>query len=250
MARGGVFVHIRLVVTVGLATLASGCAHAPPRIGSVDVGAWASAQPPPGPSQVLAERYDVIRPRVTTIAKQQNVNLVLDRSQVVYAAREMDFTATLLGGTMQPIRIGQHIAVVNLQRVVERTRDGRRARAVLKAEFDRKQAELDRRQEALKAQYREGREAETAQGLVRLKDLFLKLQEELKKHEDEAVHALLERMQPEVAELAQRHGFDVVIEVSGRGGEVVYNDRVAYPPRGPDVTDELIGLHDQRFPAP
>jgi Skp family chaperone for outer membrane proteins len=239
-----------IVSLVALATLALGCGHAPARIGSVDVGAWANAQPPPGPSRLPAESYDVIRPRVTTIAKQQNVNLVLDRSQLFYAAGDMDFTATLLGGAMQPIRIGQRIAVVNLQRALERTRDARRARALLKAEFDRKQAELDQRQEALKQQYREGRDAESAQGLVQLKDLFRKLQAELQKHENEATHALLERMQLEVAELAQQHGFDVVIEVSNQGNEVVYNDGVAYPPRGPDVTDELIGLHDQRFPAP
>ena len=31
-----------------------------------------------------------------------------------------------------------------------------------------------------------------------------------------------------------------------KGGEVVYGDKSNYPPPGPDLTQELIGLHDER----
>lgn len=234
----------------GLAALALGCAHEPPRIGTVDVPAWADAQPPPGPSRVDAERFDLIRPRIEAIAKAHHMNLVVDHHGVLYATPDIDFTEALLSRPVGASRAGTRVAIISLERAVETTRDGQQARAALKVEFDGKQAELDARQRALKEKYRDPDALRASPEAAELMTRFRALQGELKEHETAATHALLERLVADVAELARRHGVDVVIETTMKGTEVIYKKGVAYPPPGPDLTDELIRFHDERFGAP
>ena len=94
--------------------------------------------------------------------------------------------------------------------------------------------------------YREKSDTARARRMT-LRQRFRELQGELQQHERDATNVILRKLSPEVAELAKRHGLDVVLEASYKGEEVVYRDGVDYPPRGPDLTDELIRLHDERF---
>jgi len=229
-----------------LATLAIGCAHAPPRIVSVDFDVWAAAQPPPGVSRNAADRFYLLRPRARAIAEQQKIDVVLVRDALVYAAPDIDLTPTLIGRGSGPTRVGERVGIVNLQHALETTRDGTQAKATLREEFNRKQAELDRLQATLKAKYRSDPGSGQA-AIETLRQRFRELQGELQQHEREATNVILRKLSPEVAELAKRHGLDVVLEASYKGEEVVYRDGVDYPPRGPDLTDELIRLHDERF---
>jgi Skp family chaperone for outer membrane proteins len=108
--------------------------------------------------------------------------------------------------------------------------------------------ELDVLQKALKDKYGRDREAlARSTELAALKDRFRELQQELQRYESDETRIIIERMKPDIAELARRHGVDVVIEVSNKGGEVVYRGNLDYPPPGPDLTDELIRLHNQRL---
>jgi hypothetical protein len=128
---------------VGAAAMALGCGHAPARIVSVDVDAWGNAQPPPGMSRKAADRYYLIRPRVQVVAEQQRINLVVARDLVLYAAPETDLTPTLLGHPNGAVRISDRAGVINLQRVIDQTRDGKQAHQALKVEFEGKVAVLD-----------------------------------------------------------------------------------------------------------
>jgi Skp family chaperone for outer membrane proteins len=187
---------------------------------------------------------------VETIAKQHNINLVLDEALILYAAPDLDLTQTLLGHASGAARSGERSAVIALQRVIETTRDGKQARAALKVEFEQKQVELNQRQAELKAKYANNLEAaRQSPDAAALVQRYRELQRELQGHEDEAVRAIIGRMKPDIAELARRRGIDVIFEVTNKGEEVVYRGNVAYPsPRGPDLTDELIRLHDERTP--
>src|SRR6476659_6102291 len=54
-------------------------------------------------------------------------------------------------GTLAPsLALAEKIAIVDLQRALEETEDGKKAKGKLKADFDRKQKELDDTQEELK----------------------------------------------------------------------------------------------------
>jgi Skp family chaperone for outer membrane proteins len=232
-----------------LSLLMVACAHDPPRMASVDVRAFTDGQPTPGPPIALEHGYELVRPRAREAAKQQSCNLVVDHENVVYAAADIDLTPTLLGRAQGATRLGEHAAIVSLQRALETTREGQRARAQLKAEFDVKQGELDRRQEAIKAKF--GKDSEAAMRsseFVELSRRFRALKAEMEQHETETTRAILERLRSDAAALAQRRGIDVILEVSSRGSEVLYRSGVAFPPAGPDLTDELIRLHDERFP--
>jgi Skp family chaperone for outer membrane proteins len=230
-----------LLSLAGLTSLALACAHAPPRADSVDL------RPSPGTHPALGVAHESSDPSTRGVAKQDNINLVFECDQVVYAAPDIDLTPTSPGHPKTTLRMGESVAVINFQRALDTTREGRQARAQLKAEFERKQAELDQRQLELKAKY-----GQDAAGMKRspefaaLNNRFLEMRREMAEHEQAAVRALLMRMKSEVAELARGRRIDIVVAAALKGDEVVDRAGVAYHPRIPDLTDELIRLHDER----
>jgi hypothetical protein len=68
-------------------------------------------------------------------------------------------------------------------------------------------------------------------------------------HERKATNAILAQLEVEVKELARARGIDVVTEVNAVGKDLLYRHWSRYPIRGPALTDELIRLHDERFPV-
>jgi len=237
------------VALVGMlmAVTTGGCAHAPPRVAYVDLDAWAAAQPPPSASASQEQRSEAVRPRVKELARQRGLTLVLMHDYAVWAAPELDLTPALLGDERRAARAGERFAFVDMQRVLEQTRDGQQTKGRLKAEFETKQAELDRRQEEIKTKY-PGRGRDQIQRtpeFARLMITYRELKEELQAHEQKAVRAILNRLTSEVAELARGRRLDVVLDVSNRGGPALYGS-TAHLSTTVDLTDDLVRLHDER----
>jgi outer membrane protein len=167
-------------------------------------------------------------------------------------ARSALVLAALLGFSSLPcIASAQKIAVVDMQRALTETEDGRKAKDRLKKVFDERQKTLDKQQNDLKAlkdsleKQRDvlSREVlakkleEYQKAFAELQTTYMEFQRELAAKEGELTKPILERMQRVMRRIGQAEGYALIIE-RGEAG-------VVYVPTSYDLTDLLI----QRYNA-
>lgn len=141
------------------------------------------------------------------------------------------------------------LAVVDLQRALEETNDGKKAKAKLKADFDRKQQELDAKQNELKQMKDdldkklplmkpEAAEAEKKKfqdRFVELQTTYQRLQQDLAKKEQDATSGIFRKLSLVVANVAEREHFAMVLE---KNSAVVWSEPEL------DITNEVIRLYN------
>lgn len=151
----------------------------------------------------------------------------------------------------QEIKIG----VVDLQRAMNETEDGRRAKKRLKVLFDKRQKELDAIQEDLKKMGEQleqqknvlaenvlrERYAQYQQKLAELQQLYMESQRELAAKEAEFTQQILERMQAILRRIGQTEGFTLIVEANEGG--------VVFSPSHLDLTDRVIQRYNSENPA-
>ncbi len=141
------------------------------------------------------------------------------------------------------------IAFVDLQRALEETDDGKKAKVKLKSEFDRKQKELDDKQEELKkmkesldkkaalmkpeALQKESKDFQDR--FVELQQTYQRLQQDLAKKEQDATRGIFTKLQGVVATIADRDHFSVVLEK---------NAAVVYGQPSLEITNEVIRMYN------
>ena len=142
----------------------------------------------------------------------------------------------------QDVKVG----VVDLQRAMNETEDGRRAKRRLKTLFDKRQKELDGYQEDLKKMGEQleqqknvlsenvlrERYAQYQQKLAELQQLYMESQRELAAKEAEYTQQILERMQAILRRIGQTEGFTLIVEANEGG--------VIFAPTHLDLTDRVI----------
>jgi outer membrane protein len=138
------------------------------------------------------------------------------------------------------------IAVVDLQRAMNETEDGRRAKARLKRLFKRRQQTLDKRQRELKALKEEierqksvlSREAlqkrveEYQKAFIELQSTYVEYQRELAQKEAALTREIIARMERILRRIGQAEGYTLIIE-RNEGG-------VVWVPSNLDLTDVVI----------
>ncbi len=143
------------------------------------------------------------------------------------------------------------IAVVDLQRALNETEDGRQAQRRLKKLFEKRQKSLDATQEKLKKQKESIEKQQDVlsqdalrkkveayqQELVKLQQEYVEYQQELAAKEAELTKVILEKMQRILRRIGQTDGYTLIME-SNEGG-------VVWVPSNLDLTDTLI----QRYNA-
>jgi outer membrane protein len=160
--------------------------------------------------------------------------------------------AALLVSSYAPRLYAQvRIAVVDIQRAMSETEEGRRVKAKLKRLLDRHQRQLDEKQEHVKqmaedlekqknvlseAALRE-RYAEYQKALAELQEQYVESQRELVNQEAELTKHILERMMDIVRRMGQSEGYTLIVE-RNEGG-------VVWVPSNLDLTDLVI----QRYNA-
>lgn len=151
----------------------------------------------------------------------------------------------------QEVKIG----VVDLQRAMNETEDGRRAKKRLKVLFDKRQKELDALQEELKTMGEQleqqknvlsenvlrERYAAYQQKLAELQQLYMESQRELAAKEAEFTQQILERMQAILRRIGQAEGFTLIVEANEGG--------VIFSPNHLDLTDRVIQRYNSENPV-
>ena len=120
------------------------------------------------------------------------------------------------------------LGFVDMQRALNETEDGRKAKAALKKVFDQKQKELDEQQAVLKKdiedldkkrtllpadQVRE-KEAELQQRMQKVQQTYLRHQQDLSGKEQEATAKIYERMNKIIQKIATTENFSMIVDKS------------------------------------
>lgn len=168
-------------------------------------------------------------------------------STIIFAA-----TAILVAGFANQVDAQVKIGVVDLQRAINETEDGRQAQKRLKKLFDERQKSLDEKQNNLKAQKenlerQQGVLAEDAfrkkaekfqQDLMELQNEYMQYQQELSQKESELTQKILEKMQQILRRIGQTDGYTLILEANEGG--------VVWVPSNLDLTDVLIQRYNKQ----
>jgi outer membrane protein len=142
------------------------------------------------------------------------------------------------------------LAFVDLQRALEETDDGRKARAKLKSDFDKKQKELDEKSEELK-KLKDGIDKKAAlmkpealqkeqkdfqDRFVELQQVYQRLQQDLAQREQQATEGIVTGLQTVVGKIADREKFTMVL---------AKNSAVVWGQPSLDITNEVIRMYNQ-----
>lgn len=138
------------------------------------------------------------------------------------------------------------IAVVDMQRALHETEDGRKAKATLKKVFDDRQKTLDKQQNDLKS-LKESldkqhdvltpavltkKQEELQKAFTELQQTYMEFQRELQAKEGELTKDIIERMQRIMRRVGQTEGYTLIMERNESG--------VLFVPSNYDLTDLLI----------
>jgi len=153
------------------------------------------------------------------------------------------FVVLMLGASKvmaEEVKIGY----VDMQRALNETEDGRKAKAQLKKVFDQKQKELDEQQEELKKAIEDldkkrtllpadkvhEKETELQSRMQKVQQTYLRHQQDLSAKEQEATAKIFERMNRIISKIAAAENFSMIFD---RGGVVFAKPHL-------DLTNELI----------
>lgn len=142
------------------------------------------------------------------------------------------------------------VAMVDMQRVLNETKAGKRARNELEASSKSKQEKLDKKKSKLEADFAklknmQGQELQAAQERLQqesmeLQSMLMALQNELAQQEGKLLEKMYRNSQGIVAKLAGEKGLDLVL---------VRDDMtVIYAKNGLDITDDVIKRYNKAHP--
>jgi outer membrane protein len=138
------------------------------------------------------------------------------------------------------------LGYVDLQRALNETEDGRKAKANLKKVFDAKQKELDEQQEDFKkakddldkkrtllsADVVRTKENELAQKFEKVQQSYMRHQKDLQEKEGEITQKIFERMQRIILKIAAAENFTMVLDKTQAG--------IIFAKQHLDLTNEVI----------
>src|ERR1700753_1993499 len=155
-----------------------------------------------------------------------------------------------LAGTLTSVvHAEMKIAVVDTQRAVMETEDGLRAQATLKKHFDKRQRELDDKQNALQKerediekqkdvlskQALQARVDKWQKEMAELQTVFVDYNKELQKKQGEMTQPIFQKTMGIIRRLATQQGYDLVVD----------KQAVPYHRSDLDLTDKVITEYNQ-----
>jgi outer membrane protein len=141
------------------------------------------------------------------------------------------------------------IALIDMQRVLDETKQGKAARGELEASAKKKEEKLDKRRikletESGKLKDLQGAEAQALQeklqrDYMELQSMYMTLQQELAEQEGKVLSKIYENSQDIVGDMAKAQGIDIVL--------IRDESTVIYAQDGFDITTDLIKAYDKQF---
>jgi outer membrane protein len=138
------------------------------------------------------------------------------------------------------------IAVIDMQKTIQSSEAGKKAKGELEQAFNKKKKELQdqesnlkkmqedfqKKQSALSDSAKKDQQAKMQEKFMKYQELLQKSQTEIQKKEQEMSEPIVRKIREKVAEIAKKKGYDLVIE---RNENVV----IFYDPKH-DITEEVI----------
>ena len=136
--------------------------------------------------------------------------------------------SVFLLGTSAAFAEDVKIGYVDMQRALNETDDGRKAKEKLKKDFDQKQKELDEQQNALKKDMEDlekkrtllppekarEKDAENRARLEKIQQTYLRHQQDLSGKEQKETQKIFERMTKIIQEIAAAENFSMIVDKS------------------------------------
>ena len=159
----------------------------------------------------------------------------------------------VLGATVQTASAADlKVGVIDVEYAIQKSKAGEAAKAKLKSLFDKKQKELDKRQNELlelKKQLenppammtdakKKAMVGEYQKGLLELQNAFLENQQELAKREAEYMKPILKDLEAVLAKIAETGNYDLIINRSQYG--------VLFTKPAHDITDTVLKALDKK----
>ncbi|MBI5490185.1 MAG: OmpH family outer membrane protein [Deltaproteobacteria bacterium] len=163
--------------------------------------------------------------------------------------------ALVVGAVAPTIYADAKFAFVDLQRALNETEDGRRAKAELKQLFDERQTDLDQRAKEFKSKLEEldkqkevltpeayqSKNAELQKALIELQNTYARYQRELAEKELELTKAIFEKMEQILRRIGQSDGYEMIFDKSEAG--------LVWAPDHLNLTDKLIQMYNSENPT-
>lgn len=144
------------------------------------------------------------------------------------------------------------IGYVDLQRALNEVGDGKKAKASLKKEFDKRQQTLDQKQEDLKKKkedlekqgmmlsedVKRQRVMQFQKEMYELQQLYMQLQRELSEQEAKATKGIFDKMGTIIDKIGDEKDYDFILERS--------ESSILFAKPGTDITDELIRRYNSK----
>jgi outer membrane protein len=145
------------------------------------------------------------------------------------------------------------LGYVDLQRALSEVEEGKAAKAILDKESETRQQQLNAKQDELKAlqadydkqqmvlsdQAKKEKTADFNKRMGELQDLYMKLQQELSRRQQEVLGPIADRVKAVMIDIAEGEGLQMVIDRAA----------VAWAPASLDITNEVIRKYNAKFPA-
>lgn len=144
-----------------------------------------------------------------------------------------------------------NIAVVDMQKAIQATAEGKKAKSELEGEFDKKKKELQKRESDLKKMGEDlekkksvlseealgKKQAEFQEEMMKYRDVMGKSQVEIQKKERDLTAPILEKMRKVIEKVAKEKGFNLVLENSGA---------ILFAEKTNDITDDVVKAFEKK----
>ncbi len=155
------------------------------------------------------------------------------------------FFAVLFAAGFSAKAADQKIALVDLQKAVQATAQGKKAKTELETELEKKKKELQKKDADLKKMNEDlekkksvlseealsKKQAEFQEEMVKFRDVVGKSQMEIQKRERELTQPILDKMRKIIEKVGKEKGYTLILE---SGPFVLYADKAQ------DITDDVI----------
>lgn len=151
----------------------------------------------------------------------------------------------LIAALLSVAQADTKIAVVDMQKAIQTTSAGKKAKTDLESDFEKKKKELQKREGDLKKMGEDiekkksvlseealsKKQAEFQEEMMKYRELMGKSQVEIQKKERDLTAPILEKMKKAIEKLAKDKGYSLVLE-SGPA--------ILYAEKSHDITDEVV----------